>query len=292
MIAGLVRGLEEAGHAYGFYSNTSGWQTITGTWWTPGIPAWVTVGPRTSADAAAACARASFSAGAPHLAQWWDSTRDYDQTCAAYSAAPAVPYPPSGPNDLNGDWTIDLLARERSTGALWLYPRTSSRVRAGIGWQGLEVIDTAGDLTGDGVPDVLSRSGDLLWLYPRSGTGGWLPRRSLGSGWAAMSAVLGVGDIDGDRIPDVLARERTTGALWLYGGTGAAGFASRVRVGTGWNGFDVLLGPGYVDGDGIVDVLARDPATGTLWIYPTDGGGHWRARISMGRGWNAMDVLT
>jgi hypothetical protein len=102
VITGMVRRLDEAGHPYGFYSNASGWRTITGGWRTPGTPAWVTVGPRTSADAATACTTASFSSGPSYLAQWWDAKQDQDLICSAYTPVPARPWPVSGAHDLNG----------------------------------------------------------------------------------------------------------------------------------------------------------------------------------------------
>ena len=36
VIEGLMRGLRDWGYSYGFYSNTSGWQAITGSWRQPG----------------------------------------------------------------------------------------------------------------------------------------------------------------------------------------------------------------------------------------------------------------
>ena len=44
------------------------------------------------------------------------------------------------------------------------------------------------------------------------------------------------------------------------------------------------------DGDGLVDVLARDSA-GTLWLYPGDGTGGWLARTQVGSGWNGMTSI-
>jgi hypothetical protein len=48
-----------------------------------------------------------------------------------------------GAGDFNGDRTADVLARERSTGILWLYPGNGSggwlpRVVADSGWNGVD----------------------------------------------------------------------------------------------------------------------------------------------------------
>ncbi len=251
VIEGLMRGLRDAGIGYGLYSYTSGWQAITGTWWLRGVPVWATAGrldyPNEALDR---CTQASFSGGTVYLSQWYDDTRDYDRTCGSY-AFTALAIPAStmtgSQGDLNGDWTNDVVAREASTGALWLYGGDGRggwlpRRQVGTGWQGMSVIDTAGDLSGDGKPDVLAREAatGALWLYPGNGAGGWLPRVRVGSGWQGMDLVLGPGDFTGDRAADVLARDRTSGDLWLYPGNGAGGWLSRARVGTGWQIMDAL----------------------------------------------------
>jgi hypothetical protein len=293
LISGLLRKLDDAGYAYGIYTNTSGWTSITGSWWLPGVPAWVTVGRRTASDARAACARPAVSAGPVHLAQWFDDTRDSDLTCAAYTPTPPVPYPPAGAHDLDGDWHADLVARDGATGLLWLNPIGAGRVTIGQGWQSMDLVATGGDLSGDGVPDLVARQAGtgVLWLYPRSAAGGWLPRRSIGPGWDVMSAVLRPGDFSGDGVPDVLARHATTGQLWLYRGTGRGGLLAGTQVGHGWGAFDLLLGPGDVDGDGSPDVLARRASDGSLWLYRGNGRGGWLGSRQVGVGWGGFDLV-
>ncbi len=63
VLEGLMRGLHDGGLAYGLYSNLNGWQTITGTWRLPGVPAWATSGPSSSATALAKCSAPAVSAG-------------------------------------------------------------------------------------------------------------------------------------------------------------------------------------------------------------------------------------
>jgi hypothetical protein len=101
-----------------------------------------------------------------------------------------------GPGDLTGDGRADLLARESSTGYLWLYPGNGSggfapRVRVGSGWNVMTAIVGAGDLNGDRAADLLARDGSgQLWLYPGNGSGGWGPRSLVSTGWNIATAIL------------------------------------------------------------------------------------------------------
>ena len=86
--------------------------------------------------------------------------------------------------DVNGDGTSDLFGRQLATGALMFYAGrpdgtyTSPRT-VGTGWEMHDWIVAAGDVTGDGVPDLYAREAatGTLWLYPLrrdgSATGGW-----------------------------------------------------------------------------------------------------------------------
>jgi len=297
VVTGLLRGLHDAGYAYGLYSFASGWSDIVGAWRLPGVPVWATAGRKTSADALRMCGGPSFSGGPVHLAQWYDDTRDSDLTCPAYAFAPPVPYPPSGPNDLNRDWTTDVLAREHATGTLWLYPRSRTgwlpRIQLATGFKGMSVVDTADDLTNDGIPDVLTveRATGTLWLYPvsRSG-GGFGARQQAGHGWQGMDVVAGAGDMSGDGIPDVLARAQATGVLWLYRRT-TSGWGATLRIGGGWQVMDAILAAGDVTGDGRADVLAREKSTGYLWLYPGTSTGPLGAPSRIAGRWGAFDAL-
>ncbi|MFI9207413.1 FG-GAP-like repeat-containing protein [Streptomyces sp. NPDC053253] len=130
-----------------------------------------------------------------------------------------------------GDWTgdghPDVLARIGND--LWVYPGTGGgelgpRIAMGgrpTGWSGLTPL-AAGDVDGDGLPDVLVRSGTGLWLHrggePKAGQPTFAPRAALQIGdaeWAAYD-VLTPGDVDGDKKADVWARDRATGAIKQY----------------------------------------------------------------------------
>ncbi|WP_353951056.1 SpoIID/LytB domain-containing protein [Knoellia sp. S7-12] len=144
------------------------------------------------------------------------------------------------------------------------------------------------DFAGNGFSDLIARdtSGNL-WNYPSNGRGGWLPRTSIATGWPAVPEILAPGDFSGDGIPDLLSRSTATGALTLHRGSGTGTIAWSAVVGSGWQSFTAVVAPGDLDGDGAVDLLARDSA-GVLWLYPGTGKGALKPRVSKGSGWGSF----
>ncbi|MDF6043404.1 FG-GAP-like repeat-containing protein [Streptomyces sp. JH14] len=150
----------------------------------------------------------------------------------------------TSPGDLTGDGRADLLARETSTGYLYLYTSKgtgafNARVKIGTGWKGY-LLAGAGDLNGDGKGDLLARdSAGVLWRYAGTGTGTLATRVKVGGGWQIYNALVGVGDVSGDGKADLLARD-TSGVLWSYRGDGKGLFAARTKVGGGWQMYSRL----------------------------------------------------
>src|SRR5664279_3001620 len=196
--------------------------------------------------------------------------------------------------DFNGDGWSDLIARENSSGSLYLYPGIGggfpARVQIGSGWNVMDSITRFGDFNRDGHEDVIARESatGALWLFLGDGVG--LPsrvkiglRRLIGTGWNAMDELVGIGDFTRDGHADLIARDRANGDLWLYPGTGD-GLPYRVRIGTGRNSMRDLVGIGDFNHDGTNDLLAVESATGKLFLYPGVGTS-FPVRVQVGSGW-------
>jgi hypothetical protein len=193
----------------------------------------------------------------------------------------------------SGDARPDLLATT-SGGDLRLYTGTGTGyvnpgATIGLGWTIFDRVFSPGDFNGDGYADVMARVPDgRLFLYTGTGTGHVNPGRQIGAGWSVYDQILGAGDFSGDGNTDVLART-PSGDLYLYRGDGVGGWSGGgVRIGAGWNAFNLVLSAGDFSGDGMTDVIARTPGGG-LYLYKGNGIGGWGSgRIQIGAGWQAF----
>lgn len=178
------------------------------------------------------------------------------------------------PGDWTGDGKNDLLAVQAATGDLYLYRgdgkgNIAAGQRIGHGWKGLRSVTAAGDMTGDGKPDLVAivASTNEMRIYPGNGGGGFKGVLSLGLRFDAYDAVVGVGDVTGDSARDVFVRNTTTGQMMTLAGNKAGGTASKTMWGSGWGKKGALVsGPNW-NGNGRPVLITFDRASGVLSAY-------------------------
>ncbi|MFI8104117.1 FG-GAP repeat domain-containing protein [Streptomyces sp. NPDC086023] len=214
---------------------------------------------------------------------------------AAYATAAAV-----RPRlDVDGDGVSDDLFRDVEGRVAVTLSGTGQQVDFNI--QAVDMAEVfrdvlaAGNLGGTSAPELLTVSAwGVLSLYSADGPYGTTRRSWAGGGWNAYNKVIAPGDLTRDGRTDLLART-PAGDLFLYRATGALTgepFASRVRVGGGWQAYDQLVGANDLDRDGIADLVARS-LNGDLWFYKGTGSSSapFKARVKVGPGWNAYNQL-
>ncbi len=187
-------------------------------------------------------------------------------------------YTPFGVADWDNDGKADVIARQDSTGDVFLYPGSGARAalnqgsyKIGNGWQNYTPFGVA-DWDHDGYQDIIARqdsTGDML-LFPGQGTRGYSNQGyvKIGNGWNNYSP-FGIADFDKDGNQDIIARDNSTGNVYVFPGQSRRGYSSadKAQLGYGFNGF-TGFGVGDYDHDGCPDMLARNNATDDLYLYP------------------------
>ena len=200
-----------------------------------------------------------------------------------------------GVSDFDGDGRNDVVGRDGGTHALYLFPGTgdgqfgNARTLA-PDWSGYDLTAAAGDLTGDGHPDLLARSGGVLSLFAGVRTGTLGSAVTLPGSWAGFDVLSGVGDVTNDGLPDVVARSRNSGLGYVYPGNGAGGFSTRYGAFTGLRGLAEVVSAGPVTGTGSGDLVGRD-SKGRLLVLANNGGRNIGARVDTGRAFTSANLV-
>lgn len=144
-----------------------------------------------------------------------------------------------------------------------------------------------GDVTGDGVADILAvnRANQLL-SYRAGARSSLVGRSTVGTGWGSMNWMQTVPDLNGDGHTDLLARS-TSGRLFVYWGGGNGRWSGRSVLPGSWGHYTLLSMVGDITGDQRPDLLARDRA-GTLWRISFTGSTSLGRPARVGSGWQGM----
>ncbi|MDA1362223.1 VCBS repeat-containing protein [Glycomyces luteolus] len=200
--------------------------------------------------------------------------------------------------EYTGDGRTDVLATRTSDSWRYIYPGNgkggfSARDEVGA-LPGMNLYQTAGDMTGDGNADLLVRTtGGVLYVYKGDGYQGvHYERVTVGAGWNAMSTIIGGQDYNSDDRVDVLAVEKSTGYLWLYPGKGNGTVGSRVKIGTGWNAMREITAVGDLDHDGHADVIAIRGSDNCMYFYGGRGDGTLKPAVKTSCNWVGYDSVT
>ncbi|MFE2296818.1 FG-GAP repeat domain-containing protein [Streptomyces sp. NPDC059445] len=138
--------------------------------------------------------------------------------------------------------------------------------------------DTRSDILGTGLSDTMN-------LLTQDGTN---PLRTFQARpWAAETRIVPFGDFDGNRCNDLVVR-LPGGEARLYtpvcGGLPTPDSAYR-RLSRDWSAYDVLLSSGDQTGDGRPDLLARNKASGDLYLYAHNGSDGFLPRVRIRTAW-------
>ncbi len=174
--------------------------------------------------------------------------------------------------DLDGDGRVDFVAR--SEGSLVSFLRTERggfrRQAQETSLRGYQQLVGAGDVTGDGRPDLWGRDGSgRLWLHSGLGGGRFADRVQVTTAYDDVEWLVGGVDYTGDSVADLLVR-RGNGSLLVLPARGDGTLGRAVGPVADADGLTGVSGAGQLTGNAAPDLLAAR-ADGALVVLPNRG---------------------
>jgi hypothetical protein len=148
------------------------------------------------------------------------------------------------------------------------------------GWDKPADVLVSPDLTGDGVPDLVTMDKSGVLRIRAGASNGKFGKTTRKISLRGFSLVTAVGDINGDGRNDLVGRFK--GRLTTLLATGKGGFARDVTR-KGYGNYRQLVGAGDVNGDGRADLLVRTKSR--LFLQTGYGTGRFAAPKRVAGSW-------
>lgn len=128
-------------------------------------------------------------------------------------------------------------------------------------------------------------AGGTLWSYAWMAPGAAPLRRAIGPAGAAVPKAFFVTDWNADSagVPDLIVQGKD-GTLTFREGIATGGFKNHT-IGAGWQNYEITVGT-WKRTDKFPSIIARNTATGELFLYGNPSGKSLAPRVKIGTGWN------
>lgn len=156
-----------------------------------------------------------------------------------------------------------------------------------------EAVERVPNLVGASWPDMILRDAatSAAAILETGGQLDFALQRQLANHWAGKDLIVATGDVTGDRVPDVFARAAKSGRAALFPGTTTGALRPGVVQRNVFGKLDLLTGVGDLSGDGRNDLVGRDRASGSLFLYPGNGGGGFKRRVLVAANGERYDTI-
>lgn len=182
--------------------------------------------------------------------------------------------------DVNGDGNGDLVGVRISNGCIarWRGNGNGGFTQIsdyGCGWDQYTELTGTGDITRDGIPDLVAvrKSDGCIARWKGNRSFGFTYIGDYGCGWEQYRNLEGPGDITSDGVGDLIALRKSDGCAATWRGTGTGGFTYDRDHLCGRPNTNVMIGLGDLNRDGNGDIAGTDLVTTSMLTWFSDGGG-------------------